>query len=271
MKRSSTSSIPMERRTKSSGSVRRSAGMDAWLITQGISQRLLTLPKETVVLKRRQASAKRREISTEPVVKLSTAPELRLWERWIAKLLASQPPFPGKYTRVTSGWPTRNAATLCAFCCARSNLKLIVLMPRRNRKHSKGASAVPSAFCKNAMRCASSASRTHTNPPVQSAWPEKNFVAECTTTSTPNVNGLHMTGGIMLLSTLTMMPCSCANATTARKSLIRIMGFDGLSKWIKRVLGVMARSRASRLVVSTKLILTPLWQQSCVNNRCMPP
>ena len=28
--------------------------------------------------------------------------------------------------------------------------------------------------------------RTQTSPPVQSAWPEKNLVAECTTMSTPS-------------------------------------------------------------------------------------
>jgi len=144
-------------------------------------------------------------------------------------------------------------------------------MPRRKRKHSKGASAVPSAFCRKATRCPTSGLRTQTRPPVQSAWPEKNFVAECTTMSTPSVRGLHITGGIIVLSTQTSTSCLCATAATARRSVMRILGFDGLSRWISFVRGVMAREIATTSVVSTKLTLIPLWMQSWVSNRCMPP
>mmetsp|Transcript_124883 Transcript_124883/g.388760 ORF Transcript_124883/g.388760 Transcript_124883/m.388760 type:complete len:235 (-) Transcript_124883:897-1601(-) len=233
--RSSASSMPMERRTRSSGSVRFSAGMEAWLMVQGISQRLFTLPKETVILKIRQASRKRRENSTSPVVRLIMEPWPRHCERWILRLSALQPPRPGKKTCLILGCCSKNWPIFAALCWARCTRKCMVLMPRRNRKHSKGASAVPSAFCRKATRCARPGSRTHTRPPVQSAWPEKNFVAECTVMSTPNVKGLQMTGGIIVLSTLNSTSCLCASSASARKSVTRILGLDGLSVWMSLV------------------------------------
>mmetsp|Transcript_39389 Transcript_39389/g.86038 ORF Transcript_39389/g.86038 Transcript_39389/m.86038 type:complete len:218 (-) Transcript_39389:147-800(-) len=72
--RSRTSSIPTERRTRSAARVLFSSGIEAWLMVHGISQRLFTLPKETVVLKMRHASQKRRLISVEPVVRLIIEP-----------------------------------------------------------------------------------------------------------------------------------------------------------------------------------------------------
>mmetsp|Transcript_49072 Transcript_49072/g.142890 ORF Transcript_49072/g.142890 Transcript_49072/m.142890 type:complete len:227 (+) Transcript_49072:531-1211(+) len=200
--RSRTSSMPTERRIKSSGRVRFSAGIDAWLMVHGISIKLFTLPKDTVVLKILQASQNRRLSSVSPVVRLIMEPCPVACERWMAKLVESQPPRPGKYTSCTLLCAIRNAATCSAFSCARSTRRCIVLMPRKKRKHSNGARAVPSAFCSQATRLASSGSRTQTRPPVQSACPEKNFVAEWTTMSAPNVRGLQMTGGIIVLSTL---------------------------------------------------------------------
>mmetsp|Transcript_97425 Transcript_97425/g.236927 ORF Transcript_97425/g.236927 Transcript_97425/m.236927 type:complete len:264 (-) Transcript_97425:107-898(-) len=263
--------MPIERRTRSSGSVRFSAGMEAWLMVQGISQRLFTLPKETVILKILQASRKRREKSTSPVVRLIMEPWPRHCERWIFRLCWLQPPGPGKKTCLIFGCCSRNSPTFSAFFCARCTLKCMVLMPRRKRKHSKGASAVPSAFCRKATRCARPASRTQTSPPVQSAWPEKNFVAECTVMSTPSVKGLQMTGGIMVLSTLSSTPWRCASSASARRSVTRILGLDGLSVWISFVCGVIAFSTDSRSVVSTKVTVTPLCMTSCVSKRCMPP
>lgn len=58
----------------------------------------------------------------------------------------------------------RALAICTVFSCARFTRSHMVLMPRRNKKHSKGAKAVPSAFCKKATRCASSGSRTQTKP-----------------------------------------------------------------------------------------------------------
>mmetsp|Transcript_9445 Transcript_9445/g.29971 ORF Transcript_9445/g.29971 Transcript_9445/m.29971 type:complete len:264 (-) Transcript_9445:621-1412(-) len=263
--------MPMERRTRSSGSVRFSAGMEAWLMVHGISQRLFTLPNETVILKMRQASRKRRENSTSPVVRLIMEPWPRHCERWILRLCALQPPRPGKKTCLILGCCSRNSPTLSALSCARCTLRCMVLMPRRKRKHSKGASAVPSAFCRKATRCARPGSRTQTRPPVQSAWPEKNFVAECTVMSTPRVSGLQITGGIMVLSTLSNTPCQCASSASARRSVMRILGLEGLSVWISFVRGVMARATDSRSVVSTKFTTMPLCTQSCVRRRCMPP
>mmetsp|Transcript_101771 Transcript_101771/g.303723 ORF Transcript_101771/g.303723 Transcript_101771/m.303723 type:complete len:264 (+) Transcript_101771:434-1225(+) len=263
--------MPMERRTRSSGSVRFSAGMEAWLMVHGISQRLFTLPNETVILKMRQASRKRRENSTSPVVRLIMEPWPRHCERWILRLCALQPPRPGKKTCLILGCCSRNSPTLSALSCARCTLRCMVLMPRRKRKHSKGDKAVPSAFCRNAMRLARSGSRTQTSPPVQSACPEKNFVAECTTMSTPSVRGLQITGGIMVLSTLSRTPCLRARAASERRSVMRIRGLEGLSVWMIFVRGVMALLTASRSVVSTKRTFTPLCTQSWVTKRCMPP
>mmetsp|Transcript_100951 Transcript_100951/g.290317 ORF Transcript_100951/g.290317 Transcript_100951/m.290317 type:complete len:251 (-) Transcript_100951:1034-1786(-) len=204
--KSRTSSIPIDKRTRSSGSVLFSAGMDAWLMVQGISQRLLTLPKDTVVLKILQKSQKRRLNSTEPVVRLIIEPCPEAWARWMAKLVGSQPPRPGKYTSLMLLWLRRKVAICAAFSWAHLTRRCIVLIPRRKRKHSKGARAVPSAFCKKATRWARSASRTQTRPPVQSAWPEKNLVAEWTTMSAPNDRGLQITGGIIVESTLSKTP-----------------------------------------------------------------
>mmetsp|Transcript_106692 Transcript_106692/g.308699 ORF Transcript_106692/g.308699 Transcript_106692/m.308699 type:complete len:274 (-) Transcript_106692:178-999(-) len=269
--RSHTSSMPIDRRTKSSGNVRFSSGIEAWLMVHGISQREFTLPKDTVVLKMRQASQKRRLSSTEPVVKLIMEPWPLACARWMANDFASQPPRPGKYTSWMLACPRRKAAICAAFSCARCTRRCMVLMPLRKRKHSKGASAVPSAFWRKATRCARSGSRTQTRPPVQSAWPEKNFVAECTTMSAPSVNGLQITGGIIVESTLRRVPCRWASSARRFKSEIRILGFDGLSVWIRRVVGVNAFSTAAKSVVSTKFTWMPEQMQSWVSKRCMPP
>mmetsp|Transcript_32420 Transcript_32420/g.96280 ORF Transcript_32420/g.96280 Transcript_32420/m.96280 type:complete len:280 (-) Transcript_32420:747-1586(-) len=269
--RSRTSSMPIERRTRSSGSVRFSFGIDAWLIVHGISMRLLTLPKETVVLKIRQASQNLLLNSTSPVVMLIMDPWPVACDRWIWRLFASQPPRPGKSTSWTFEWLRRNCATCSAFSCARLTRRCIVLMPRRKRKHSKGASAVPSAFCRKATRCATSGSRTQTSPPVQSAWPEKNFVAEWVTMSAPRVRGLQITGGIMVLSTLSRTPWERAIRASARSSEIFICGLEGLSVWMIFVRGVMSLSTESTSVVSPKMTTMPEWMQSCVSSRCMPP
>ena len=42
-----------------------------------------------------------------------------------------------------------------------------------------------SVICFRVVAGVPAGSRTQTRPPVQSAWPEKNLVAECTTMSTP--------------------------------------------------------------------------------------
>mmetsp|Transcript_107227 Transcript_107227/g.272132 ORF Transcript_107227/g.272132 Transcript_107227/m.272132 type:complete len:264 (+) Transcript_107227:379-1170(+) len=263
--------MPTDSRMRSSGSVRWSAGMEAWLMVQGISQRLLTLPKDTVVLKILQASQNRLLNSTEPVVRLIMEPCPVDCDLCNARSSFEQPPRPGKKAAVMRGCAMRKAATCAALSCARITRRCIVLMPRRNKKHSKGASAVPSAFCKKATRCARFGSRTQTSPPVQSACPEKNFVAEWTTMSAPNVSGLQMTGGIMVLSTLRSTLCSCAKAASFRRSDILIRGFEGLSVCNKRVFFVSTFSTALRSVVSTKTTLMPEKAQSCVSRRCMPP
>mmetsp|Transcript_106695 Transcript_106695/g.308712 ORF Transcript_106695/g.308712 Transcript_106695/m.308712 type:complete len:255 (+) Transcript_106695:255-1019(+) len=254
--------MPTERRTRSSGNVRFSAGIEAWLMVHGISIKLLTLPNDTVVLKILQASQKRRLKSTQPVVRLIIEPCPVACERCTTKLMESHPPRPGKYASLTCGCASKKAPTLSAFACARSTRKCIVLIPRKKRKHSKGARAVPSAFCRNATRWARVGSRTHTRPPVQSAWPEKNLVAEWITMSAPNVNGLQMTGGIIVLSTLNNTPRLWAVVANSLRSVIFILGFDGLSTWINFVCGVIAFLTAAMSVVSTNVTLMPELTQS---------
>jgi hypothetical protein len=55
------SSMPTLMRTRSAGRERMLVGIDAWDIAHGSSQRELTLPKETVILRMRHLVARRHE------------------------------------------------------------------------------------------------------------------------------------------------------------------------------------------------------------------
>ena len=79
--RSSTSSMPVEILTRSSGkplAARISAGMDAWDMKQGKEMRLLVLLKDTVILKSLDSSTMILDRSTLPVAKERMDPARRL-------------------------------------------------------------------------------------------------------------------------------------------------------------------------------------------------
>lgn len=69
----------------------------------------------------------------------------------------------------------------------------------------------------------------------------------------PRFKGLERIGDIMLLSTITSAPCSCAILDISRMSEIICRGFVGLSSHTILVLGPTAALTASKSPVSIRL------------------
>mmetsp|Transcript_2189 Transcript_2189/g.6194 ORF Transcript_2189/g.6194 Transcript_2189/m.6194 type:complete len:210 (+) Transcript_2189:247-876(+) len=208
--------------------------MAAWLMSHGISHREWTDPKLTVILKIRHASMKRLEKRLLPVSKDRRVPGPELCEACISRS-ASLTPFlappsgPGQYKRETRGCSARKEQILRALDCERSTRSAMVFMPRSMSHDSKGAMAVPSAFCRNATRSASDSSLRQTSPPIQSACPEKCLVALWTTTSAPRSNGRMRRGHIADASTERSTPVGRSAADRRLKSQMRMSGFEGVS------------------------------------------
>src|SRR5207247_9003273 len=126
-----------------------------------------------------------------------------------------------------------------------------VRMPLSTNQESKGEGTAPPTTCTERRRSASGpASRVTTTPPITSQWPERYLVVECITRSTPRARGRCKKGVAQVLSQAVRTPADFAIATTAFKSVTAIVGFEGVSVQMRRVLGRRAARRADRSVMS---------------------
>jgi len=64
-----------------------------------------------------------------------------------------------------------------------------VLIPRSTSQQSNGPGTAPSDFCKKYRRSAIVGSFVAAKPPIESEWPPRYFVVECTTMSAPRSRG----------------------------------------------------------------------------------
>ena len=90
-----------------------------------------------------------------------------------------------------------------------------------------------------------------TAPPSTRPWPSMCLVAECTTTSAPNLIGCCKAGEQKQLSTTNSAPALCAISATAAISDTSVSGFDGVSRKNSFVFGFTAARQAARSVPST--------------------
>src|ERR1044071_9705528 len=94
-------------------------------------------------------------------------------------------------------------------------------------------------------------------PPITSQWPERYFVVECITRSTPSANGCCRNGVAQVLSQALMAPAALAISAIPFKSVTAIVGLDGVSVQTSRVFGLTAACTAARFVMSTNDASSP--------------
>ncbi len=129
----------------------------------------------------------------------------------------------------------------------------------------------PIAFCRKPIRSPTSAERQITAPPIESEWPFRYFVVECTTTSAPSSSGRCSTGDAKVLSTTTMISRSRTRSLHAAMSVIVIIGFVGVSRYSILVLGRSAARTCSSSDVSTYVNSSPYFSRTWWNRRNVPP
>ena len=86
------------------------------------------------------------------------------------------------------------------------------------------------------MRCASCSSLTDSRPAMTSEWPPMNFVAEVMLMSAPMSKGRWYRNVMMLLSTATRAPASCAASVSLCRSHTCMRGLVGDSSMTSLVL-----------------------------------
>ncbi len=100
-------------------------------------------------------------------------------------------------------------------------------------------------------------SRATTTPPIASQWPERYLVVECITRSTPSASGRCRNGVAHVLSHAVNTCDDLASATMPCRSVIAMVGFEGVSNHKSRVVGRSDSCTARRFVMSTNVTSNP--------------
>lgn len=114
----------------------------------------------------------------------------------------------------------------------------------------------PADFWTKANQSESSSLSVTSTPPIESLWPLRNLVVECTTTLAPRSSGCWKYGDMKVLSTATVALTVEASSATAAMSVTSIIGFVGDSMKTSLVFSWIASWTAWRSVVSTQVDCT---------------
>src|SRR5665213_1685037 len=142
-------------------------------------------------------------------------------------------------------------------CCQRTRC-ISEVIPREVSHDANGEGIAPHNRCRSRMRAHSSSSRAATSaPPIVSWLPAMYFVVEWMTRSAPCSIGRCSTGVASVLSQTSCAPASCASRAAASRSVMRSIGFDGVSTNTMRVAGRIAAASAPGSVQSAYVTASP--------------
>ena len=164
------------------------------------------------------------------------------WDGWSGN--------PEKCTLLTFGWLCKNLAIWLAFSQWAFIRSDKVSRPFSNTHALKGDRLIPPV--RTTPKAFSIKSLLPTNaPPSTRPWPSIYLLAECNTTSAPNIKGFWMAGVAKQLSTINSASWSCASLDKKLKSAICAKGLEGLSQYSTLVFGCIACCQASLSKQST--------------------